>query len=219
MAMVRPQAIPFYDQAADYFMLDQYPVPTMPMTWLAESMDDAAQHVGRGRLQSVIQAFGDEKHAMGGWPRLPTYEEMSCLSFLSVVHGSRGIYFFTFPSITASSRGKADFTRLVKQLNSIKSWLLIQNAAEPVALRMTSPNRLDPRGNPAVHCARKEQYNTQMLLCVNTLGTFTEAEIEIPSERQTRWRDYYTDQPYMVADGNILARFAPYEAKVLLELK
>ncbi|NTU72593.1 hypothetical protein HGB07_00220 [Candidatus Roizmanbacteria bacterium] len=219
MAVVRPQAIPFYEKAADYFMLDQYPVPHMPMAWLSESMDEAARHVGRDRLQSVIQAFGDEKHAEGGWPRLPTHEEMSCLAFLSVVHGSRGIYFFTYPSITSTETGKDDLSRLVRQLNSMKSWLQVHNDKKPVVLRMISPNRFDPRGNPAVHCTGKEQYTTQMLVCVNTIATFTEAEIEIPAERQTQWRDYYTEQPYMVADGNILARFAPYEVKVLLELK
>ncbi len=219
MAIVRPQAIPFYARAADYFMLDQYPVPNMPMTWLAESMEEAARHVGRGRLQSVIQAFGDDRHAAGGWPRLPTYEEMNCLALLSVVHGSRGIYFFAYPHITASSQGKEDFSRLVKRLTSMKSWLQVANDERPVALRMTSVNRFDPQGNPAVHCTRKELHNTQMLICVNTLGTFTEAEIDIPAERQTSWRDYYSDQPYPVVGGNILARFTPYEAKVLLELK
>jgi hypothetical protein len=219
MAIVRPQAIPFYKKGADYFMLDQYPVPHMPMAWLSESMDEAALHVGRDRLQSVIQAFGDEQMAAGGWPRLPTYEEMSCLAFLSVVHGSRGIYFFTYPSITATQRGKDDLPRLVRRLNSIKSWLQVPNDQNPVSLRMVSQNQFDPRGNPAVHCTRKEQYNSQMLICVNTLATFTEAEIDVPVERQSHWRDYYTDQPYMVVDGNILARFAPYEEKVLLESK
>jgi hypothetical protein len=219
MAIVRPQAIPFYAGAADYFMLDQYPVPNMPMAWLAESMEEAARHVGRGRLQSVIQAFGDDRHAAGGWPRLPTYEEMNCLALLSVVHGSRGIYFYTYPQITANDRGKEDFSRLVKRLSSIKSWLQAANDGQPVTLRMTSPYRFDPRGNPAVHCSRKEQHHTQMLICVNTLGTFTEAEIEIPAGRQDRWRDYYSEQPYPVVDGTILARFTPYEAKVLLELK
>ena len=177
------------------------------------------RHVGRDRLQSVIQAFGDDKNAAAGWPRLPTYEEMNCLAFLSVVHGSRGIYFFTYPSITATQQGKADLTRLVRRLNSIKSWLQVPNDQKPVSLRMVSQNQFDPRGNPAVHCARKEQYNSQMLICVNTLATFTEAEIDIPVERQTHWRDYYTNQPYMVVGGNILARFAPYEEKVLLESK
>ncbi len=219
MAIVRPQAIPFYRKAADFFMLDQYPVPHMPMAWLSESMDEAARHVGRDRLQSVIQAFGDGDLAAGGWPRLPTYEEMSCLAFLSVVHGSRGIYFFTYPSITATQRGKEDLTRLVRRLNSIKSWLQVPNDQKPVSLRMVSQNQFDPRGNPAVHCARKEQYNNQMLICVNTLATFTEAEIDVSVERQTHWRDYYTKEPYLVVDGNILARFSPYEEKVLLESK
>lgn len=217
MAIVRPQAIPFYERGADFFMLDQYPVPNMPMTWLSESMDEAALHVGRARLQSVIQAFGDDKHAVGGWPRLPTYEEMRCLTFLSIVHGSRGIYFFTFPSITSTQQGKEDLSRLVKQLNSIKSWLQVHNDQEPVVMRMTSSNRFDPRGNPAVHCVRKEQQNTRMLICVNTIATLTEAEIDIPAERQTRWADYYDAQPYLVVDGNILVRFEPYEVKVLLE--
>ncbi len=219
MAIVRPQAIPFYARATDYFMLDQYPVPNMPMTWLTDSMDEAARHVGRGRLQSVIQAFGDDQHAPGGWPRLPTYEEMNCLALLSVVHGSRGIYFYAYPQITASDRGREDFSRLVKRLSSMKSWLQVENDGQPVTLRMTSPYRFDPQGNPAVHCTRKEQHHTQMLICVNALGTFTEAEIEVPAGRQGRWRDYYSDQPYPVVDGNILARFTPYEAKVLLELK
>jgi hypothetical protein len=219
MAIVRPQAIPFYARAADYFMLDQYPVPNMPMSWLAEAMEEAARHVGRGRLQSVIQAFGDAKHAAGGWPRLPTFEEMNCLALLSVVHGSRGIYFYAFPQITATDRGKEDFSRLVKRLNSMKSWLQVENDGQPVTLRMTSVYRFDPQGNQAVHCTRKEQHHTQMLLCVNTLGTYTESEIEIPAGRQGLWRDYFSEQPYPVVDGNILARFTPYETKVLLELK
>lgn len=219
MAIVRPQAISFYEKGADYFMLDQYPVPHMPMAWLADSMDEAAGHVGRDRLQSVIQAFGDDKHAAGGWPRLPTYEEMSCLAFLSVVHGSRGIYFFTYPSITESEQGRENLSRLVRQLNSLKSWLQVHNEQEPVPLRMTSPYRFDPQGKPAVHCTRKVQHNTQMLICVNTLATYTEAEIDILAGRQTHWRDYYSDKQYMVVDGNILARFAPYEVQVLLETK
>jgi hypothetical protein len=38
MAIVRPQVIPFYEKGADYFMLDQYPVPNMPMSWLSNSL-------------------------------------------------------------------------------------------------------------------------------------------------------------------------------------
>ncbi len=197
MAIVRPQVVPFYQKSADYFMLDQYPVPNMPMTWLSDSMDEAALHVGRGRLQSVIQAFGDEKYAAYGWPRLPTFNEMNCLAYLSVIHGSRGIYFYTFPAITSTAPAREDFIRLINRLNSMRSWLQVPNDEKPVSLRMTSPYRLDPKGNPAVHCAGKKQYNTPMLICANTLNTYTTAEIDIPGDHtsQTIWQDYYTGHP------------------------
>ncbi|BHH85095.1 hypothetical protein [Desulforhopalus sp. 52FAK] len=219
MAIVRPQAIPYYEQAADFFMLDQYPVPHMPMSWLSESMDEAAGYVGKDRLQSVIQAFGGGKFENSGWPRLPTFEEMNCLSFLSVVHGSRGIYYYTFPSITSTDQGKEDFSRLIRRLNSIRSWLQVVNDDEPVKLKMISKYSVDPSGNKAVHCARKEQYNTGMLICVNTIRTYTEAHIEVPSEGPIDWQDYYTGGVYPVVDSTIQARFAPLEVKVLLESK
>lgn len=219
MAIVRPQAIPYYEKAADFFMLDQYPVPHMPMTWLADSMDEAAGYVGRDRLQAVIQAFGGDRYAGSGWPRLPTFAEMNCLSFLSVIHGSRGIYFYTFPSITKSEQGRADFTRLIHRLNSMRSWLLVKNDAQPVQVKMKSIYSLDPRGEAAVHCAGKEQLNTRMLICANTLGTYTEAEVGVAADRQSAWVEYYTGAPYTAINGTIFARFAPYEVKVLLESK
>ena len=219
MAIVRPQIIPFYEKGADYFMLDQYPVPSMPMTWLSESMDEAALHVGRGRLQSVIQAFGATKYAEGGWPRLPTFEEMNCLAFLSIIHGSRGIYFYTFPSISSTMQGKEDFTRLIRRLNSMRSWLQVPNDEEKVSVEMTSTYKFDPRGNPAVHCVQKVQYNTGMLICANTLNTHTEAEISLSGKRLSEWQDYFGSVVSPVVDGTILARFAPYEVKVLIESK
>ena len=219
MAIVRPQAIPYYEQAADFFMLDQYPVPHMPMSWLSESMDAAAEYVGKNRLQSVIQAFGGGKFENSGWPRLPTFEEMNCLSFLSVVHGSRGIYYYTFPSITSTDKGRDDFSRLVRRLNSIRSWLQVVNDDDPVQLEMTSRYSVDPKGNDAIHCVRKEQFSTQMLICVNTINTYVEAEISVSKERSSDWVEYYSGDPHRVVDGTILSRFAPYEVKVLLESK
>lgn len=200
-------------------MLDQYPVPNMPMTWLSDSMDEAAEYVGRDRLQSIIQAFGGDKYVGSGWPRLPTFAEMNCLSFLSVIHGSRGIYFYTFPSITSTSQGKADFSRLVRRLNSMRSWLLVKNDHTPVNVEMKSIYSVDPRGKSAVHCARKEQLSTRMLICANTINTYTEAEVGVAEDRQSSWLEYYTGIPYNVVDGTILTRFAPYEVKVLLEEK
>ncbi|MCX5871360.1 MAG: hypothetical protein NTY00_12200 [Deltaproteobacteria bacterium] len=217
MAIVRPQNIADYAGSADLFMLDQYPVPFMPMTWLSESMDQAAASVSRNRLQSVIQAFGGSESSSSGWPRLPTFEEMNCLTFLSIIHGSRGVYFYTFPVITADEQGKKDFQRVVGRLQKILPWLKRMNRPEPVAIEMLSANRFDPKGNPAVHCAYKKNGSEQMLLCVNTLPTYTRASLSLPIEGTLVWREFFDGSKAMAVNGALQIDFLPLEVKVFVD--
>ncbi len=219
MAIVRPQVVSDYQQSADFFMLDQYPIPYMPVTWLSDSMDEAAVVVGPNRLQSVIQAFGGGRFADSGWPRLPTFAEMNNLAFLSVIHGSRGLYFYSWPEITSTQQGRDDFEKVVRQLNSLRSWLQQKNDSEPVALEMVSRYRFDPTGKPAVHCAAKTLHDTKMLLCANTLGTYTEAEILIPGDGPAEWQEYYSGEQFYTLDNSVRMSFSPLEVKVLMETK
>ncbi|MBA3005582.1 MAG: hypothetical protein KJ900_01170 [Proteobacteria bacterium] len=213
MAIVRPQSIPDYSGSSDYFMLDQYPVPFMPMTWLSESMDQAAASVGRNRLQSVIQAFGGSEWSSAGWPRLPDFEEMNCLAFLSVIHGSRGVYFYTFPIIAADEQGKKDFQRVVGRLQKMLPWLERINQPEPVAIAMLSANRFDPKGNPAVHCVYKKNDSKQMLLCVNTLSTYTMASVSLPAAGKSVWWEFFDGSKAMAVNGALQLDFLPLEVK------
>lgn len=219
MAIVRPQGIPAYADGADYFMLDQYPVPSMPMAWLADSMDEAAGYVGKNRLQSVIQAFGGEKHASSGWPRLPTFAEMNCLAFLSIIHGSRGIYFYTWAEITGDKQGRSDFQEVVSRFNKMLPWLKLENKEQPLDLTMTSLNTVDPQGKPAVHCAIKETEAEHMLICVNTLATYTSAAVTAKRSGRAIWREYFDGSKVASTDSVLHLDFAPLEVKVLLREK
>ena len=216
MAVVRPQNIPDYADGAQYFMLDQYPVPYMPMTWLADSLDQAAGLVGRNRLQSVIQAFGGPEWSHSGWPRLPTFAEMNCLAFLSVIHGSRGIYFYTFPVVAADPRGRQDLRRLVERLQRMLPWLQQVNQPDPVTVDMLSLNRVDPRGKPAVHCALKNRGKEEMLLCVNTLPTYTRAAVGISGLRDSLWQEFFDDRRAMAVGSTMHLDFEPYEVRALV---
>lgn len=219
MAIVRSWVVPEYMSAADYFLLDQYPVPNMPMIWLSDSMDDAARYVGRERLQSVIQAFGGDNFALGGWSRPPTFEEMNQLAFLSVIHGSRGIYFFTYPEIVGTEKTLKDFKAIVRRLNSLYTWLLVQNDPKEVGVEMVSDYKYGPKGKPAVHCARKEQYSTKMLICANVLRTYVVAKVEANESMSIRWENYFTGEVDYVVNNNLLGRFEPLEVKVWMEQK
>ncbi len=219
MAVVRPRTVDFYTGGADYFMMDQYPVPSMPMNWLSDSMEEAAGHVGNHRLMSVIQAFGGAKYAASGWPRLPNFKEMYHLAILSVIHGSRGIYFFTFPEISQTREGLNDLTKVLQRLNSLRLWLNSQSDTKPT-VTMVSKYKVDPAGKAAVHCALRERAATRMLLCVNVLPHPVRAKIDL--KNSSRFTEYFTGEefPDKTAKTSILdLDFSGLEVKILLEKK
>ncbi len=217
MAIVRPQGVQTYRDGADYFMLDQYPVPNMPLSWQADALDEAAAAVGPERLQAVIQAFGGGRYADSGWPRRPTFAEMNCLAFLAVIHGARGLYFYTLPAITDDAAGHDDFARLISRLNSLQSWLAATNDPTAPEVTMVSRYQVDPAGNAAVHCATKTRHNTRLLICANTLATAVTADITPPPDSASLWQSYFTSSTLPVVNNTLRHRFAPHEVAIWLE--
>lgn len=214
MAVVRPQTVPLYEGAADYFMMDQYPVPSMPVTWLADSLDNTAEAVGKHRMMSVVQAFGGKDFAAHGWPRYPTFTEMYNLAMLSVIHGSRGIFFYTFPSIVKTEQGKSDFLRVMRRLNSLRAWFSEKNDA-PVTVTMTSHYNTAPDGKKAVRCISKKRHMTRMFLCANVLPYNVRADISAKGERP--FTEYFTGERYTPGADRLDLDFAGLEVKVLME--
>ncbi|MCK9174896.1 MAG: hypothetical protein M0O96_06430 [Desulforhopalus sp.] len=212
MAVVRPQTVPFYNDGADYFMLDQYPVPDMPMTWLPDSMDIAAAHVGRSRLMAVIQAFGGGDNAVSGWSRLPTAAEMYDLAMLSVIHGSRGIWFYTWDQINRTLEGKRDFAWVVQRLAVLKPWLQAAENTRP-EVYMTSPYSKDAAGNPAVHCALKGGGEGRMLICANTLRYGVRANVVVDGT----WGELFSKEKFSAGEGQLDLPFAAFEVRTLVE--
>ena len=229
MAVVRPQVCRDYLETSDFFMMDQYPVPFMPMTWLSDSMDQACKDVGRDRLASVIQAFGGKKWAIWGWPRMPTWQEMDCLAFLSIVHGSQGIFFFTFQEIGKTEEGRKRLGRVVERLNRLYPWLMKKNLHKKVNVEMVSTYRVDPRGRQAIHCCLKKKGDEFLLIAVNTIGTYVEAVIRFgdsgtgPDEiigttfhKAGKVKEIFSGVYYPLSKEGLRAKFKPYETKAFV---
>lgn len=216
MAVVRPQICRDYLGSADFFMMDQYPVPDMPMTWLSDSMDQAGKDVGKNRLASIIQAFGGEKWAWAGWSRFPTWQEMDCLAFLSIVHGSRGIFFFTFSEIETSQEALDGLRMVVGRLNWLYHWLSEKNLLWKVDVNMVSPYRVDPKGRAAVQCCIKKRGNEFLLIAVNTIGTNVEAVIgweNSENQKLVAFEDVFSGEVYSADRGTLRIQFRAYETR------
>jgi len=197
----------------------------------------------QGRLASVIQAFGGDSRL--DHPRLPMWREMDCLAFLSVVHRSRGIFFYTYGVVGKTEAGREALGRVVGRLNRVYPWLVAENSNEEVQVEMVSVNRFDPKGRPAVQCCLKRKGDEWLLIAVNTIGTYVEAELcaermaQSAKRRADRVRgrtsadsadvcrlgkrngekvvrEVFSAEDYGVKDGKIRVRFGPYEAKAFL---
>ncbi|MFP4087286.1 MAG: hypothetical protein ACLFUL_10900 [Desulfobacteraceae bacterium] len=268
MAIVRPQVCRNYRHGADFLMLDQYPVPFMPMTWLSDSMAQCAKSIaqseepgGQGvkgekglaqrpkhakkeaqsspvpntpakRLASVIQAFGGPRRL--DHPRLPTWREMNCLAFLSVVHGARAVFFYRYSWIGKTEEGRERLGRVVGRLNRVYPWLVVENTEDEVDVEMISENRFDPKGRPAVQCSVKRKGDEGLVIAVNTIGTSVEVSVSAPQLNTPKGtpvqrgregmshgadfnaREVFSGEKYVLKDGKMRVRLGPYGVKAFL---
>jgi len=214
VAMVRPRLVAEYRQAADVFLLDPYPVPRMPMTWLSDTLEEAARHVSRERLWAVIQAFGGPPHLEGGWPRLPTYLEMRCLTYLALVHGAHGLFYLNYPEVRADDRAWEGLKKIVGQLRQLRTWLVVPNEPAPLHLDIFSPFKADASGRPAVHFCLKRRGTENILILVNVLDRSVSFFLSGFPPKVKYLSEIFLKQKSVVLDGNIREKLGPYEVRI-----
>jgi len=220
MAVVRPQVVGYYSSGADFFMMDQYPVPSMPMTWLSDSMDEASEQVGTERVMSIIQAFGGGRFREMGWPRMPTFREMDCLAFLSAVHGSRGIVFYHYRHATATAAGRDALTRVIGRLRKAERWLASCERL-PVGVRILGySGAVGADVKSPVHAVLKKAPNqdTWALIIVNTIDTDVRVGIELGSGVgvDAAWCDLFSERGYDMRHGRLTLNMRGYGVNVLI---
>ncbi|MHB9074086.1 MAG: hypothetical protein ACYC6G_11225 [Desulfobaccales bacterium] len=214
VAMLRPQMVKDYRDAADIFMIDPYPVPHMPMTWLSDCLEEAACSVPRKRLWAVIQAFGGGKWAKDGWPRRPQKVETRCLTYLAVAHGAHGIFYFSYPEVSSDPATWEDLQGIVRELQGLQPWLVLPNLTSRLRLEMTSPFKVDAAGRPAVHFCEKQQGLEHLLVLVNVINHPVSFYLQ-GFPQQISWvEEKFLKQKSVVLEGNIREELGPYEVRI-----
>jgi hypothetical protein len=214
VAMLRPQMVRDYRYAADIFMIDPYPVPHMPMTWLSDCIEEAARYVPKERLWAVIQAFGGGKHSQDGWPRRPQKVEMRCLTYLAVVHGAHGIFYFSYPEVSSDPASWEGLQRIVKELQDLQPWLALPNLPSKRRLEIISPFKVDAAGQPAVHFCEKQQGREHLLILVNVIDRPVSFYLHGFSGQVNWLEEKFGNQKSVVQDGNIRTELGPYEVRI-----
>jgi hypothetical protein len=150
-----------YKDASDILMTDRYPVPNRPLSHIAEATQWAVkQKDGSGPVWAVLQAFGYQNPQYKGWgAREPTYDEMRAMTFLSIIHGAKGIFYFTFTGsqyrILQSPEHWNELKRIVAELNKIYPLLLLPNDNLTITADITEGPQKDEWGIAPIHLAIK----------------------------------------------------------------
>jgi hypothetical protein len=157
----RPDRYKEYRDASDILMTDRYPIPKKPLSHVAEVTAWALkQKNDSGPVWAIIQAFGYQNPQFKGWgAREPTYDEMRAMTFLAIIHGAKGIFYYTFIGsqyrILQSPEHWNDLKRIVAELNEIYPLLLLPNDDLKVDIHITEGPQKDEWGVLPVHLTIK----------------------------------------------------------------
>ncbi|HOV22550.1 MAG TPA: carbohydrate-binding family 9-like protein [bacterium] len=197
----------------DIIMMDPYlgfeknkNFPMRPLERISIFIDEAVKSCGNKKpVWAVLQCF--PSGYFGGDPevsRYPTIQEIRAMTYLSLIHGAKGIIYWAFSS---SSSNLLDVPALWSALKEFSSEI---HYLEPVLLSSYEVNWSKIK---SVHYLKKELNGVEYIFAVNTRNT--RDQIDIPVDKNTYW--VLSENRQVKGDGNkITDEFAPYQTHIYI---
>jgi hypothetical protein len=216
MAMVRAEFARGYPGTADVLLMDQYPIPENSPVWLSRSMEEA-RRADAGEVWAVIQVFGGQRWQGKGWDRSPTFVEMRALSYLAIVHGARGLFFYTVKDgnydVRLDPPHLEDLRRLLRELGALGPWFLGAAGEEPGFIP-AGLHAFAPDGTMPVHVRALRFGGRRIVIAVNVLDKHVEGKITGLGEEVRLYREHFSGRKHVVKERNIVDVFEPYAVRV-----
>jgi hypothetical protein len=193
-----------YGEVVDIIMVDPYPIPNMPIKWLSDSIDEAISY--KKNVWAVIQAFN--WGSMGRDGRDPTYEEMRCLTYLAIVHGAKGIFYYTYKGSKYKIKEHEGIwnglKRIISELKYIYPLLTVKNVSHKL------------RSNKEIDFIVKEFNKKKYIIAVNKINKPIEALFWGKTLLKKRVRVLFENRILNIKDGILRDHFDPYGVHVYL---
>jgi len=229
LTILRSRMAKYYGPAADIVLVDPYPVPTQPLTWLSDSIDEVRRALGPAKkIWAIIQAFGwrhDPLYPKDKPGRFPTFEEQRALAYLSITHQANGIFFFSEKQARKNLAHWKGLKILATELNCLQPLLLSSATSWQPKMQSTS---LDTKGKPTVHFIVKRLKKNALqptkagclnmkkgrhLIAVNTASRSTSAEFhELPEN--TIAIDIFNDKKKKTFGGKLREIFEAHGVRI-----
>ena len=203
VVMCYKEVLRAFAPVTDIVAPDPYPgFPGGPITKVSDFMIEASSAArGHQPVVAVLQAFG----ARGQNSVLPSAAELRCMTYLSLVHEARGVYYFSYdwnaPLREHYPSQWAELSRLAGELRDRKDILL----ADGAGLAVTEPTFEGP-----VHARVMKTDGSIYLLAVNTQRTrFDNIGFHVPGLGSGTLHAVFGDQDLETQEGRFAADFVP----------
>jgi hypothetical protein len=196
-----------YGTIPDILMVDHYPIPWMPLAHFAQHMEWARNSIPKDKpLYAVLQAF-DWYYFRTVLPgetefRAPTFEELKCMTYMSLAEGMDGIIYYTMrgrewdilkhPDVW---NGLQQVIRSVKEndylLTAKRQWWLAKSETLPYELRKNAA--LEPSISKTLF---EDADGVRHILLINTTPHLLTLKLQLPESRH-RWASVFQkDTPF-----------------------
>jgi hypothetical protein len=208
-----------YAPVCDILSADIYPVPSAPLTSVAAYADNLRKAVGPQKpIVLVLQmAPSEAKQA-----RVPTMEEVRCMTYLALTHDVCGVMYYAYQSVHFHvERDAPDYwsqwADLLAELRTLAPLLKGKPIAEPVEVTVTKGFAGKRAWNyTALHTTLLKTSRGYLLLAVNGFPEAIEARLKLPVALPEKQRATvrFASRSVLLQQGALSDRFAPYAAHV-----
>jgi len=217
-----------YGDLPDILMLDNYPVPWMPLAHFAQHLYWARTSISTPKpIYGVLQAFDWHyfKQVLPGEKNLrkPTTEEIRCMTFMSLAQGMNGLFYYTYRSGEWDIREHPELWEGLKQvigsvndnpylLNAQRKWWLPRYEIDPHEQRRSATLE------PSISMTMLEDADgLNHLLLINTTPNKLALTVKLP-DSSNKWAPVFEGKaPFGGLQPNVTYKFAfePYQVRLL----
>ncbi len=219
--LARTNRLGHYAPYTDIVMVDPFPVPSAPLTRVSDVISKARAAVeDKKPVWAVLQAFGYQDGAHRGWgaDREPTWAEARCMTYLAIVHGAKGIFYYVYHGsqydIQLSPGHWQNIKKIAGELETLTPVLLAPVNPEKIGMTILDAPGKDINGDPAVHFIIKKYGGKKYLIAVNVIKESLNVTFSDFATDADSLQVLFEDRAVDVIEGSFTDTFAPYEVHI-----
>jgi len=213
--LCKPEEFGAYYRVTDVLGVDPYPVPRHPLDMVGDWVDAGVKAVQERKPVWVVPQLhkwaiysGEDKD------REPTYEEKRCMAYLGIIHGARGMIFYSYFDLSREkNRSQAPPEVFEKRWEEVTRIAGEIKSLIPIVLNGTSIASVVSK--PGVHANMIRVGGDVYIIAANASSAKpSDFVLGVPERTKPEAADVLTDKKVAIEGGVLREQFQPLEVKV-----